>query len=156
MMKDEVLENHILNIIQKNEIFEQSDLQKILLQRGLNIPQATLSRRLKKLNVAKVRGIYQIIGFKQANLPIILNLQISEFGLIILHTHPGNAGSLAYFFDKKYITYSSKNQNDCGILGTIAGDDTVLLIIKSKEDLKKAVSLIYQDFPYLSEDQIKI
>ena len=139
----------ILSIIQKHVIAEQSELQKLLKEKGFNIPQATLSRRIKKLNIAKVSGIYKIIDFNQPNLPIILNMQVSEFGLIVLHTHPGNASSLAYFFDQKYVTYSPHQPKDSEILGTIAGDDTVLLVIKSKKDLKQVMSMIQEEFPYL-------
>ena len=149
MGKNNQLDGHILNIIQNNIIEEQSDLQKHLEERGFEIPQATLSRRLKKLNIAKVSGEYKIIDYNQPYLPLILNMKVSDLGLIILHTHPGNANSLGYFFDQKYVSYSPKEKKDSVILGTIAGDDTVLIIVKSKGDLKKAISLIQQDFPYL-------
>lgn len=46
-MHDNTLGEHILNIIQNHEILEQSDLQTLLKERGHNIPQATLSRKLK-------------------------------------------------------------------------------------------------------------
>ena len=63
MADKNIIENHILNIIQKEEVREQSDLQELLKSRGFDIPQATLSRRLKKLNIAKIGGIYKIIDF---------------------------------------------------------------------------------------------
>ncbi|MGL5029289.1 MAG: hypothetical protein ACRC6C_04270 [Wolbachia pipientis] len=37
-------------------------------------------------------------------------------------------------------------------MGTIAGDDTVLLIIKSKAELNKVLQSIYETFPYLSPE----
>ncbi len=152
MLTDKTLEGHILSIIQSHEILEQSDLKKILQERGYEIPQATLSRRLKKLKISKVEGIYKIINFDQLHLPLVLNMQVSEWGLIVLHTYPGHANSLAFFFDRKYVAYSPKNLKNSGILGTIAGDDTVLLIIKSQKDLKNVVDLISQEFPYLKID----
>lgn len=148
-MHDNTLGEHILNIIQNHEILEQSDLQTLLKERGHNIPQATLSRKLKKLKIAKVAGVYKVIGINQYQLPLILNMQISDFGLIVLHTQPGQASSLAYFLDKKYVLNSS---NNIGIIGTIAGDDTVLLIIKSKTELNKVLQSIYKTFPYLSPE----
>ncbi len=51
--------------------------------------------------------------------------------------------------DRKYVAFSPKNSKALGILGTIAGDDTVLLIIKSKADLENVFSLIRKEFPYL-------
>ncbi len=149
-MHDNTLGEHILNIIQNHEILEQSDLQTLLKERGHNIPQATLSRKLKKLKIAKVAGMYKVIDINQYRLPLILNMQISDFGLIVLHTQPGQASSLAYFLDQKYVIYSLNNSKNIGIIGTIAGDDTVLLIIKSKTELNKVLQSIYKTFPYLS------
>ncbi|WP_265042815.1 arginine repressor [Wolbachia endosymbiont (group A) of Scambus nigricans] len=151
-MHDNTLGEHILNIIQNHEILEQSDLQTLLKERGHNIPQATLSRKLKKLKIAKVAGMYKVIDINQYRLPLILNMQISDFGLIVLHTQPGQASSLAYFLDQKYVIYSLNNSKNIGIIGTIAGDDTVLLIIKSKAELNKVLQSIYKTFPYLSPE----
>lgn len=151
MDRDKILDGYIIDIIQNNEIREQKDLQEILKERGHNVPQATLSRHLKKLKIAKVGGIYNIIDFSQQNLPMILNLQISEYGLIVMHTHPGQANSLAYYIDRKYVSYSYKESSGA-ILGTIAGDDTVLLITKSQKALKEVLTILQKTFPYLKID----
>lgn len=150
MSHDAIIDGHILNIIQNNEILEQGDLQKLLQERGYDIPQATLSRRLKKLKIAKVSGIYKVIDFNQPHLPLVLNIQVSDFGLIVLHTHPGQANSLAYFLDQKYVSYSPRDTKKSGILGTIAGDDTVLLIVKSKQDIDHVLSILQKEFPYIA------
>lgn len=149
MSYDIALDGHILNILNTQEIREQIDLQTKLGERGYDIPQATLSRRLKKLKIAKVAGIYKVVDFDPPNLPLVLNMQVSEFGIIVMHTQPGNANSLAAYFDNKYVTFSLNQKNTSGILGTIAGDDTIMLIIKSKKDLKKVLKLIEDNFPYL-------
>lgn len=149
MSQDPVIDGHILNIVQTEEIAEQSDLQKSLKERGYEVPQATLSRRLKKLKIAKVDGVYQILGLNTPNLPLVLNMQVSDYGLIVLHTHPGNANSLAFFIDRKYVSFSQHSNEKSGILGTIAGDDTVLLIIKGDGCLNGVLQLLRQDFPYL-------
>ena len=65
MLQETVLDGHILNIIQNSQISEQSELQDLLQNRGFDIPQATLSRRLKKLKIAKVAGVYQVVEFNQ-------------------------------------------------------------------------------------------
>ena len=150
MSQDALLDGHILNIVQTEKISEQIDLQKSLTERGYTIPQATLSRRLKKLKIAKVAGVYQVVDFNIPNLPLVLNIQVSDFGLIVLHTHPGNANSLAYYLDKKYVSFSMHNDKNSGILGTIAGDDTVLLIVKSKEKQEEVLNLLRAEFPYLT------
>lgn len=149
MATDHVIEGHILNIVQTQHISEQSELQALLKQRGYDIPQATLSRKLKKMKIAKVDGTYKAVDFNMPLLPPILNMQVSESNLVVLHVHPGQASSLGYYFDHKYVSYSLQNQNDSGILGTIAGDDTLLLIVRSKADLPKVLATIHEDFPYL-------
>ncbi len=151
MSYDNVLAGHILNIVQTEEIAEQVDLQSRLKERGYDIPQATLSRRLKKLKIAKVAGIYRVVDFNRPSLPLVLNLQISDYGLIVLHTHPGSASSLASFIDRKYVAYSPTSTNNSGILGTIAGDDTVILIIKSQADLARVLHIMQEEFPYLKK-----
>ncbi|CEK09531.1 arginine repressor [Legionella hackeliae] len=149
MSYDNALDGHILSIVHSQEIPEQIDLQNSLKERGYDIPQATLSRRLKKLKIAKVAGIYRVVDFNSPTLPLILNLQVSDFGLIVLHTHPGSASSLASFIDKKYVSFSLQQENTSGVLGTIAGDDTVVLIIKSPPYVENVLQLIQEDFPYL-------
>lgn len=146
MSHDQALDGLISALIQQKKISEQSELQASLAERGYDIPQATLSRRLKKLNIAKVAGIYQCVEFNMPSLPLILKIDISEFGLIVLHTHPGQANSLAYFLDQKYI-----RANDCGLLATVAGDDTILLVVKNQASIQATLKCLYKDFPYLTE-----
>ena len=149
MPKNTALDTHIVSIVQKHKIQEQSDLQQLLKERGYTVPQATLSRRIKSLNIVKVAGLYQALGLQQMNLPIVLNIQFSDFGQIVLHTPPGQASSLAAYIDQKYVTFSVHNANKSGVLGTIAGDDTVLLLVKTKADVLNVVNLLKMDFPYL-------
>ena len=73
-----------MNIIRNFEIPEQADLQGYLNKRGFDIPQATLSRRLKKLNVAKVSGVYEIVDHNQPQIPTVLSMKESDSGLFFL------------------------------------------------------------------------
>jgi transcriptional regulator of arginine metabolism len=150
MAKSSVLDEQIMDIIQNNEIAEQSELQDLLRKIGFDIPQATLSRRLKKLNVAKVGGTYMSIDPGAAHVPRVLHMQISDFGLIVLHTLPGHANGLAYYLDQKYATNDPQKSKNSGLLGTIAGDDTLLLIVKSKADVLNIVTVLKTLFPYLN------
>ena len=99
---------------------------------------------MKKLKLAKVNGFYQCVQKRPTHLPLILKINIAESGLIVLHTHPGNANALAAFFDQHYV-----NNFECGVIGTIAGDDTILMIIKSKDYLKSVLTMLKRDFAYL-------
>lgn len=150
MSYDALLDEHILSIIKNTDVHEQNELQHKLTQVGYKVPQATLSRRLKKLNIAKISGSYQVVDFNLPHLPTILNIQASDSGLVVLHTHPGHASSLGYFIDQKFVALSAKESDESGILGTIAGDDTVLLIIKSTTHLNRVLELLQKEFPYLN------
>jgi len=151
MSEKNIIDTHILNIIQKEVIREQGDLQVILKARGYDIPQATLSRRLKKLNIAKVGGFYKVIDFGLSTLPVVLNMQIAESGIIVLHTYPGNANNLAYYIDHKYVDLTRDETKNSGILGTIAGDDTVLVVVKNKAVMEQTKNIFYELFPYLKQ-----
>ena len=153
MSYDNVLDGHILSIVQTQEIPEQVDLQNRLKERNATYPAGNSIAPVEKIEVAKVAGLYTLVDFNMPSLPLVLNIQISDYGLIVLHTHPGNASSLGSFIDKKYVAFSPQNSNNSGIIGTIAGDDTVLLIIKSKTHLDSVLDLIQEEFPYLKIPQ---
>lgn len=120
--EDEVL----LKLVKSKDYTEQADLQVALKSGGVEMPQATLSRRLKKLNIAKVSGIYQIIKQNILN-PIV---KITEVGpnLLIINTLPGHANSVAYLIDDEFISDQLH-----GILGSLAGDDTIFVAINPKQ-----------------------
>lgn len=146
----QLTDGHILTIIQQQEIREQSDLQTILHEKGFDIPQATLSRRLRKLNIHKINGVYKILENAPSSLPYVTNLHITDSNLIVMHTEPGNANRLAYFIDHKYVDFKNHgNQKNTCIIGTIAGDDTVFIAINRKENMKIALQSLQLDFPYL-------
>lgn len=149
MAFDKAIDTHLINLVQTQTIREQSELQQLMCKRGYDIPQATLSRRLKKLKVAKIDGAYQLVEHNLPNLPVILNIKVSDFGLLILHTYPGSASSLAYFIDQKFVDFHPQSQKNTAILGTIAGDDTVLLIVESQSKLKAVMESLERVFPYL-------
>lgn len=141
----------IKKIIQTNKINSQDDLMRLLRNKGIKIAQATLSRDLKALKIAKAHdseaGYIYItpeagrIERKKSNTKVnflsdgFLNIQFSG-NLAVLNTHPGYASSIAALID---------NAAPYEIIGTIAGDDTVLLIMREgikKTDLINSLILI--------------
>lgn len=143
MAHDPALDELILSIIDQGNVAEQLDLQEQLRLRGYNVPQATLSRRMKKHKIAKVNGIYKCVQYKSLHLPRILRIEVNQAGMIVIHTHPGNASSLASFFDNHYVS-----NLESGIIGTISGDDTILMILKSQAVIDSALARIKEDFSY--------
>lgn len=127
----------IKSIISSQEVFNQTQLVKLLKQNGVKVTQATLSRDLTELGVARVptsKGvIYKIetIGNEQTLKTHVSEEVVSIVSnetLIVIKTFPGRAQGVALFLDKN-------NPNE--ILGTVAGDDTILVIPRSIKSLEK-------------------
>ena len=138
-------------IISSQELGSQDELLIALKQEGFQLTQATLSRDLKQLKVAKaatMRGNYVYVlpndtMYKRVSTPHSIRemLQVPGFLSInfsgnmgVIKTRPGYASSIAYNIDNNHID---------GILGTIAGDDTIFIVIKQNvttEDIIDALS----------------
>lgn len=128
----------IQEIISKEIIHTQEDLAKKLLEEGFVVTQATVSRDIKELGLIKVPGIddeyHYAIPVEQYPSNIqerlkrilretLVSVDDSE-NLVLIRTIPGNAHALASIID---------NSNWPEVVGTVAGDDTILLVVKPKE-----------------------
>jgi transcriptional regulator of arginine metabolism len=127
-MKSVEIDQNILKVIAKEDCYEQLDIIKYLAQEGIYLIQPNLSRRLKKLGIIKREGKYKILEIK-TNSNLIDNIEISLPNMIIIHTQPGNAPAVASKIDKKKDLFK-------GILGTIAGDDTIFVAVNCKYSLE--------------------
>lgn len=122
----------IEKLIHEGNIPSQDALLKKLRAKGISCTQATLSRNLRQLGAGRVpdgKGGYRYTLPEQAAgsyqpatrvqlLPVIKDL-VDAKGLLVLKTHPGNASNTAIYID---------NTSRYEIAGTIAGDDTILII----------------------------
>jgi len=122
----------IESIISEEKIPTQEALLEKLKGKGIICTQATLSRNLRQLGVGRLpdgRGGYRYAltgrneidpesGIKLNFIPVIREI-IEAKGLIVIKTIPGNANATAYYID---------NTSRYEIAGTIAGDDTILVI----------------------------
>jgi len=119
----------IKEILLTNQVGSQDQLLKILTEKGFELTQATLSRDIKELKIVKVptsKGgyIYQMSDGIMQDEPSPMStygfLDIEFSGqLAVMKTRPGYAMAIASEIDKKAGDY---------ILGTVAGDDTIILI----------------------------
>ncbi len=126
-------------IISSQEISSQEELQKALAKENFSVTQATLSRDLKQLKVSKAassvngKPVYVLPNnamYKRVreHRPVREMMQHSGFvslrfsgNLGVIKTRPGYASSIAYDIDNTNIPY---------IIGTIAGDDTILIVVE--------------------------
>ena len=133
----------ILDIIQAGPVFSQDELAARLREEGISSTQATLSRDLKALRISKVPGEGYVVPSRGRNLSAdfssgILRIQFSG-QLGIIRTRPGLANAVAVLIDNHMVF---------PVLGTIAGDDTILLILRegsSPEGVLDALSPLLPD-----------
>lgn len=143
----------IKEIIANNKISSQEELLSLLEGRGLNYTQATLSRDLKFLKVNKISDtekgyIYELPDqhISQGNEVAesyaaqgFISIQFANY-LGIIKTLPGYAPSIAALIDKA---------DPFEILGTIAGDDTILIIPQDKVSEKDIINALVLIIPEL-------
>lgn len=136
----------ILDIIEKQEIETQEELASALNARGIRVTQATVSRDIKELRLLKVltpSGKYKYATGDQAdnNLTDSFIRMLAESllsvssanNLIVVKTLSGSANVAAEALDSMHWPE---------VLGTLAGDNTVLLIIRSNEETITVTSRI--------------
>lgn len=127
----------ILSLIKDNEIDTQDELVELLIHAGANVTQATVSRDIKDMKLIKVPGIQKKYRYMQVNYSsnnyhskfgnifkeCVLHIQTAN-NLIVIKTVSGGANSAGAFID---------NLNFGNLLGSIAGDDTIIGVAQSEE-----------------------
>ncbi|MDX5483933.1 transcriptional regulator ArgR [Bacillus pumilus] len=138
----------IREIIASQEIETQDELVDILKADGYNITQATVSRDIKELHLVKVptnNGTYKyslpadqrfnpLSKLKRSLMDAFIKMDAASH-LIVLKTMPGNAQAIGALMD---------NLDWEEIMGTICGDDTILIICRTIEDTETVSSKILE------------
>ena len=138
----------ILDIIEKNEIETQEELADALRLRGIQVTQATVSRDIKELRLLKVltpMGTYKYATADKAENGLserfirmlaesLLSVAASN-NLIVVKTLSGSANVAAEALDSLHWPE---------ILGTLAGDNTILLIIRTEAEAPEVVRRIQE------------
>jgi len=142
-------------IISSQELGSQDELLAALKKEGFQLTQATLSRDLKQLKVAKaasMNGNYMYVlpnetMYKRVNTPNSIREMLKAPGFLsinfsenmgVIKTRPGYASSIAWNIDNSNIPY---------ILGTIAGDDTIFIVIKEGISYQEVVDALSEFVP---------
>jgi transcriptional regulator of arginine metabolism len=132
----------IRSIIDSRPIENQEELRKQLRQRGWDVTQSTLSRDLREMRVSRIpyqggSSRYAITSEDtdarpplQALLPPLYTAIDGVGELIVLHTLPGGAQPIGVALDAEEWPE---------VMGTIAGDDTVLIICRSTTAMEKVI-----------------
>lgn len=128
----------IEKLIANYEIDTQEELTEKLIDLGFNVSQSTVSRDINKLNLIKSSGILKKTKYVKADAvtgelsPQIVSLfkQVTisvtaANNLLVIKTLSGNASSAGMAFDEMKFPQ---------VLGTVAGDDTVIVVAKTNAD----------------------
>jgi transcriptional regulator of arginine metabolism len=148
----------IERIISEENISIQEELLKKLKGKGISCTQATLSRNLRQLGVGRIpdgKGGYKYSlaennrnsenpSLKLNIVPVIQDI-VEAKGLMVIRTIPGNASNTAFFID---------STGRYEIAGTIAGDDTILVIPRDGVTVQQVHSCLEIILPGIHE-QIK-
>lgn len=127
-------------LLEKEQTSTQEELREQLERKGFEVTQSTVSRDLRRMGAIKMtdadgRTVYRLAGEAAppsaatglANLVIGLR---ENGAMIVVHTTPGSASLIARHIDQ---------MRSAGVLGTIAGDDTIFVAPQSLKDLKPLV-----------------
>ncbi len=142
-------------LISSRQMGSQDEVLQALSQEGIKITQATLSRDMKQLKVAKaatVNGTYiyvlpnetmykRVHGSQLASemlrIPGFQSINFSG-NIGVIKTRPGYASSIAYNID---------NSDIPEILGTIAGDDTIFIVVRQGSSPQEVVDSLETVIP---------
>src|SRR6476660_5519621 len=124
----------ILEVLDQGSVSSQEDLQRALGKRGVRVGQATLSRDIHELGLIKTGAGYVLPGEAEPALPPVSRL-VREFvlevkaaqNLLVIKTTVGSAQPVAAALD---------GQDWEEAIGTIAGDDTILMVCSDNRGAK--------------------
>lgn len=136
----------IREIITNNEIETQDELVESLFNAGFNVTQATVSRDIKELQLIKVPlddGRYKysmpadlrynpLQRLKRALTDHFMSIDSTE-NLVVMKCLPGTANTITSLID---------GMDWSEVMGTISGDDTILIICRTKKESDKVVKQI--------------
>lgn len=140
-------QNKLLELITNKPIETQDELQKELVSSGFDVTQATVSRDIKELRIVKVldsNGIYRYSTSGKNN----SNPKEFQYREIFSHS----AISIDYAVNNVVIkchsgmaqgACASLDMMDCdNVLGTLAGDDTILVIVRTEKDAVELTNML--------------
>ncbi|MGB9430272.1 MAG: arginine repressor [Gammaproteobacteria bacterium] len=126
------LDEAILKLAAEREVTDQSVFMDLLARAGRPVTQPTLSRHMQKLGIQKVAGRYQKVEPLPTELPGFSLTRVPP-NLLVIRTRPGYAQPLAARLDQQKME---------GVVGTLAGDDTVFIAVTPPAKLKTVAEAV--------------
>ena len=139
-------QHKIIELIEKHDIETQDELAERLEKAGFVATQATISRDIREMKLTKMatpNGKQKYVVFKKQDydttmkykrvlMDAITSIEIAQ-NIVVIKTVSGMAMAVAAAIDNLEIK---------GIVGSIAGDDTIMCVIKTNEEAKTVVAAI--------------
>ena len=128
----------ILRVISERELGTQQDVVAALSDLGVEVAQATVSRDLAELGVLKVGTRYLALPHEPgaAGIEVLPSFALGVTpaqNLVVIHTRDGTAGAVANVLDRV---------KGLKIIGTIAGQDTVMAVAPDNDAAEEVAELI--------------
>ena len=127
----------VINLINAKNIATQEQLTKALTEAGFSVTQSSVSRDLDELGIVKVGGFYAIPNKANDARFGFLELEFAGENLIVAKCESGLASAVAVQIDRAKIIE---------IVGTLAGDDTIFIAVKNKDDQKGVIKKVWELF----------
>lgn len=140
----------IREIVKDNKVSNQEELSTLLEQRGLSVAQATLSRDIREMRITKLHDgngysytlpqpgmLRNSLRDSSMTSDSIDSLEYSG-SMAVIKTRPGHAGMIASVIDEGHLP---------AVMGTLAGDDTILLVLRegfTHDNVTKSLSGIFK------------
>jgi transcriptional regulator of arginine metabolism len=128
------LDQAILMLIERDQVPDQSSLIALLAREGHRTSQGSISRRLARLSVQKRDGCYRRVIPENHPLPPYSMVE-SPPNLLVLRSAPAFGMALAIRLDRSRVP---------GIAGTVAGEDTLLVILAAGATLAEVRARIVE------------
>ncbi|MBO5314863.1 MAG: arginine repressor [Clostridia bacterium] len=145
-----IRQQKILELIEKYDIDTQETLIFKLRELGFNVTQTTVSRDIRQLNIVKSvssKGTYKYVApgiRKEEGIPVLNSaitdsvIKISAAGnIVVIKTYAGMANAIAVCVDSLYHE---------SVIGSVAGDDTILLVAADNEAASSLAAELRKSF----------
>ena len=123
----------IRNLIRNEKVHSQAELTDRLAKIGILATQASISRDLDEMEVAKIHGVYSLPAHGRASEFGPVSLKTVGNNLIVAKTLSGLASAVTVRIDSAAIP---------GVVGTIAGDDTIFIAVCDQKTQAAAMEMI--------------
>ena len=127
MNKRQLRQEAIRNLTRSQHVCTQTEMTELLQAQGFECTQATVSRDIVELGLEKTSGKFYILPEElrlRRVAPELVKSAQAAGNLVVVKTRPGGAGGVAEAIDAALLV---------GLIGSVAGDDTILLVIDTPE-----------------------